>query len=199
MQTRYNTAVASSIWQRRERRVSELCISDPLPGYLKCAGVLCTTCAGNAADWRDTEREMSPEKRILVSLIVPWRVELLKGPQFGGTQNPKRKEKLVSIQSGRGGMSKHCKATASGCTVHRMGRGRTSSPPNACCYITSVSRRDTLRVRRVLWHPPIIQWWLYRPVHAQAGYLSDTEWFLFFNLFFCLGDNFQIFILLHWN
>lgn len=55
----------------------------------------------HAADLRETEREMSPAKR-----IIPQRVELLKGPQFGGIQqHPKRKKKLVPTQSGREGMS----------------------------------------------------------------------------------------------
>lgn len=40
----------------------------------------------HAADLQETVREMSPEKRTLVSLIIPQRVELLKGPQFGGIQ-----------------------------------------------------------------------------------------------------------------
>jgi len=45
----------------------------------------------HAADLREPERQMSPEKWTLVLLIIRQRVEMLKGPQFGGIQFPKGK------------------------------------------------------------------------------------------------------------
>lgn len=113
----------------------------------------------HAADLRETEREMSPEKRTLVTLIIPQRVELLKGSQFGGIQqHPRRKEKLVPTQTGGEGMSDSIGKPwpVAALSIGWAGGGQFQPPPPHC-YIFGVSRKDTLRVRKGLWHPSTIQ------------------------------------------
>lgn len=109
----------------------------------------------HAADLRETGREMSPEKRTLVSLIIPQSVELLKGPQLVGFSSiPKGKSNWCQPREGMSDSIGQPRPVGA-LSIGWAGVGEVHPPTS--CYVTSVSRRDTLRVRKGLWHPFISQ------------------------------------------